>query len=50
MPTDIQRFATFCLLQGATDSPIVQASLKSKREEVLKEWIFSGKIESPDKK
>jgi hypothetical protein len=31
--------------EGNTDSPIVQASLKSNREEILKEWIKSGKID-----
>lgn len=30
--------------EGNTDSPIVQASLKSNREEILKEWINAGKI------
>jgi hypothetical protein len=29
---------------GKTDSPIVQAERKSKREEVLKEWMESGQI------
>jgi hypothetical protein len=30
--------------EGKTDSPIVQAERKSKREEVLTEWMESGKI------
>ena len=30
--------------EGKTDSPIVQADLKTKKEDVLKEWLKDGKI------
>ena len=35
--------------EGNTDSPIVQASLKSNREKILKEWFESGKIDDEEK-
>jgi len=41
-------FARERLLTGQTDSPILQASLKTNREQIINEWLKSGKIKSTD--
>jgi len=38
-------FAKDRIREGAADSPILQASLKLTKEQVIKEWIEAGKIE-----